>query len=804
MEQVLDTGQIKEWRSVVTLIVFVLTSKWNCAITVVLPKLISHGCIDCAVLFPFTVTAPLSLSNAVVHLLKSLRIVSSRQNSFKHGDTAGDADDSADNGNAGSTNTSEQYELPINFVTAPLLAVLFLLAISAIGKQEVHDGTIGADNISPIDIMAFFLTLAYIAISIDASGLIRWLALKVLNRGRENGKALFLYLYVFFFCLGSFIGNGKSHSHPIILSGTAFLAYLTRISENIWDPRAWIHAQFTVANVVSAILVSSNPTNLVLAGAFNIKFIHYTANMIVPVVVTGIVLFPFLLYVVFPGKDKKMKMDFIPSSIVTTVVNPDIMHLKPGNPNITQGKSVTGEEEKKDIEKNTKKGKLLMAEEIMHPFIDRRSAAFGAVLMSVTLVTILVLNAVSQSTGEHPVYWVTLPAAFAMFSWDVLYGLSQLEKWREDFKNYQEERGKIEKEAEREARGPILQNQPVILEQDTFASKYGESSTGKNSCEAIDRGNVTSGTDSSLCKRPRQLTASNEAQISTKPDDNPLPSLQSLPALPLSITIKAQGDLERLDAISPISRRENLDDRYKARATDCAWLAVEEPGTIDSMDEKEGRSPEDSSDEFKPPNSSGPSTLYSLARKAFKWMQDTFPTVMVVAAHLPFALVPFALSMFVLVQGLVTKGWVPVFAYGWDHWVNETGTVGAIGGMGFLSVVLCNFAGTNIGSAILLSRVIQAWQEIHRQNSIPISDRTFWATVYSLALGVNFGAFSAVFSASLAGLLWKDILRRKYIEVKPLDFAKTNLPIIAVAMAVGCAVLVAEVYIIRDNSPYKA
>jgi Na+/H+ antiporter NhaD/arsenite permease-like protein len=74
--------------------------------------------------------------------------------------------------------------------------------------------------------------------------------------------------------------------------------------------------------------------------------------------------------------------------------------------------------------------------------------------------------------------------------------------------------------------------------------------------------------------------------------------------------------------------------------------------------------------------------------------------------------------------------------------------------------------------------------------------------VYSIALGVNYGAFSAVFSASLAGLLWRDILERKSIEVKRLDFAKVNLPIIAVAMAVGCAVLVAEVYIVRDNSPY--
>lgn len=52
----------------------------------------------------------------------------------------------------------------MNFVTAPLIADLFLLAISAIGRAEVKAGTVGADNISPIDIMVFFLSLAYIAI----------------------------------------------------------------------------------------------------------------------------------------------------------------------------------------------------------------------------------------------------------------------------------------------------------------------------------------------------------------------------------------------------------------------------------------------------------------------------------------------------------------------------------------------------------------------------------------------------------------------------------------------------------------
>lgn len=149
-----------------------------------------------------------------------------------------------------------RVNFPMNFVTAPLVADLFLLAILAIGREEVRDGTLGADNISPIEIMAFFITLAYIAISIDASGLIRYLAFKVLQKGGKVGAKLFFYLYAFFFCLSSCIGND-----PIILSGTAFLAYMTRVSSNIKSPRAWIHTQFAIANIGSAILVSSNPTN---------------------------------------------------------------------------------------------------------------------------------------------------------------------------------------------------------------------------------------------------------------------------------------------------------------------------------------------------------------------------------------------------------------------------------------------------------------------------------------------------------------------------------------------------------------
>lgn len=112
----------------------------------------------------------------------------------------------------------------MDFVTAPLIADLFLLAIGAIGRTEVHDGTVGANHIAPIDIMVFFLSLAYIALSIDASGLIRWLACRVLRKGGKHGYRLYFYLYTFFFVMACFVGND-----PIILGGTPFLAYFSKV-----------------------------------------------------------------------------------------------------------------------------------------------------------------------------------------------------------------------------------------------------------------------------------------------------------------------------------------------------------------------------------------------------------------------------------------------------------------------------------------------------------------------------------------------------------------------------------------------
>lgn len=524
----------------------------------------------------------------------------------------------------------------MNFITAPLIADLFLLAILAIGREEVYDGTVGSNNIQPINIMVFFLTLAYVAISIDASGLIRYLAFRVLKWGGKVGHRLFFYLYAFFFALGSFIGND-----PIILSGTAFLAYMTRVSNNIQHPRAWIHTQFAVANISSAILVSSNPTNLVLSGAFNIKFIVYTANMIVPVVVTAVILFPCLLYIVFAHQN------LIPIEITMHELSEEAKQRAPVNPNIPNAR---GTQEDWEATSNEAQGKLLSLEEIMNPFLDKKGAAFGAVIMTATLVTVLAVNAASQDTGEHPVFWVTLPAAFVMFCWDLALGWMNRRDTRDIARQGRASR------AERFTRQQEAEE--PRLEQRTESQVSSGEEVGR-SLSKISEDKSYGRTDSNFDdKKAVELT-----EMSHQPDAQEIPGKSK--------------EKQRHSDISPQASEESQDSTDSSHDTGADRDV--EAITTEEQDETAVHG--------KPKQ---PRSLESLAGDLYRWCQETFPTATTVLTHLPFALIPFALCMFVLVEALVTKGWVPVFAYGWDHWVNKTGTVGAIGGMGFLSVILCN------------------------------------------------------------------------------------------------------------------
>ena len=426
---------------------------------------------------------------------------------------------------------------------------------------------------------------------------------------------------------------------------------------------------------------------------------------------TAVILCPFLLWIKFNDND------LIPKSIELHRLEGEERRA-PANPNIPHAGGTA---------------EAIKLEEVLNPFLDKKGAAFGAIMMALTLVAILALNAASSSSGtEHPVFYVTLPAAAIVLCFDLVSGWTERAKTRPVA-----QRGRYIELAIQEEKALRLAEEHI----EPSSSEMSE--IAKDDVEQQKSGGNEAANSTSHRSAEKGGVLDNATYV-----DSPI----SQPGL------------------SGIQAAEQKDDLRVRRGQEILQEKREHP------------------------------TLKLLFGEAFWWLRGTFPVVAAVMTHLPWALVPFAFCMFILVQALVTKGWVPVFAYGWDHWVSKTGIIGAVGGMGFLSVVLCNFAGTNIGTTILLCRVIQAWLRIHQNDGEPITQRTFWATVYSMAVGVNYGAFSTAFSASLAGLLWRDILARKEIKVRGLDFAWTNLGIIAVAMVVGLVVLIGEVHVSRSGS----
>ena len=69
------------------------------------------------------------------------------------------------------------------------------------------------------------------------------------------------------------------------------------------------------------------------------------------------------------------------------------------------------------------------------------------------------------------------------------------------------------------------------------------------------------------------------------------------------------------------------------------------------------------------------------------------------------------------------------------------------------------------------------------------------AAIYTLAIASNYGAFAFTVCASLAGLLWRDILNQKGIHIHRWQFCKVNLPLLVVSMVTSSAVIVGEMYV---------
>lgn len=117
----------------------------------------------------------------------------------------------------------------------------------------------------------------------------------------------------------------------------------------------------------SVVLVSSNPTNLVLSGAFSLSFVKYTAHVILPFLAAAILVYPILLFALF------RKRGLIPNTLGLELDDRDSNAAASGT------------------------------------LVDKHGAIFGSILLFTTLAVL-----VGTSTIGVSVWQVTVPPALVM------------------------------------------------------------------------------------------------------------------------------------------------------------------------------------------------------------------------------------------------------------------------------------------------------------------------------------------------------------------------------------------------------
>jgi Na+/H+ antiporter NhaD/arsenite permease-like protein len=177
-----------------------------------------------------------------------------------------------------------------------------------------------------------------------------------------------------------------------------------------------------------------------------------------------------------------------------------------------------------------------------------------------------------------------------------------------------------------------------------------------------------------------------------------------------------------------------------------------------------------------------PRTVSSSLRR----LEHRFPITSTTLSRLPIPILPFAMGMFILVRALLQRGWIDVFANGFAKAC--TSPAKATFFFGFMTVILCPFCGTNIGTTILMVEILRT---PHFATKDPLIIK---AAIYAVALGSNLGAFSVTFTGSLAGLLWRGILKQKGIVVTSTQFAMFNLIPVVFTTTLACAIILGEVY----------
>ncbi|MEM5571090.1 arsenic transporter [Aliarcobacter butzleri] len=193
--------------------------------------------------------------------------------------------------------------------TTAILGAIVALILGVVSINDVLDVT----NIV-WDATLAFIGIIILSLVLDEIGFFEWCALKMAKFSKGSGIRMFIYSIL----LGSFVSALFANDGAALILTPILLAKMRVLQLSTKTIIAFLLAGGFISDSASLPFVFSNLTNIVTANYFNIGFVDYFLNMIIPFIVSVVASIVFLWLILRKDIPKKVDVRLLkePKSVI--------------------------------------------------------------------------------------------------------------------------------------------------------------------------------------------------------------------------------------------------------------------------------------------------------------------------------------------------------------------------------------------------------------------------------------------------------------------------------------------------------